>query len=343
MGLIICKRFVEMMGGEIRVESVPGQGSEFFFTAAFGLAEKAAQKRLYPSPDLRGMRILVVDDNESSREILKGLLESMSFEVSLAVSGEAGIRELERALTDKPFQLVIMDWKMPGMDGIAVSRKIRSAASGIQNTKIIMLTAYGREEIMSQAEQAGLDGFLIKPATPSMLFDTIMQAFGADVERGHGPEVSHGTGDEALARIRGARVLIAEDNEINQEVVREILELAGLVVEIAGNGRQAVEMIRHKGTGGPGHTDAKYPFDAVLMDIQMPVMDGFTAVAEIRKDERFRDLPIVAMTAHAMAGDREKSIAAGMNDHLTKPIDPDQLFSALPNLRHRSGRVRRHH
>jgi two-component system sensor histidine kinase/response regulator len=275
------------------------------------------------------MRILVVDDNESSREILQGLLESMSFEVSVAVSGEDGINELERVLKDKPYKLVIMDWKMPGMDGIAVSRKIRNATSGIKNTKIIMLTAYGREEIMRQAEQAGLDGFLIKPVTQSMLFDTIMQAFGADVEREHEADVSNSTGEEALERIRGARVLIAEDNEINQEVVREILEQAGLVVDIANEGKEAVEMIRHKGTEAQGHGGDEYPFDVVLMDIQMPVMDGFTATAEIRKDERFKDLPIVAMTAHAMAGDREKSIAAGMNDHVTKPIDPNELFSAL--------------
>ena len=340
LGLTISKTLVEKMGGEIWAESEPGQGSEFIFTADFGLSKEIRRRRLEPSPDLRGMSVLVVDDNDSSREILQGLLESMSFDVSVASSGEEGIAALEKAESDNPFKLVMMDWKMPGMDGIVATNKIRNSKSKFRDVPIIMITAYGREEVMRMSEKAGLDGFLIKPVSQSMLFDTIMQVFGKEVERDHSPKANIGAGDEALAQIRGARILLAEDNEINQEVAREILEQAGFSVVIANDGKEALEKVQASA------------FDAILMDIQMPVMDGFESTARIREWEKNRlqvsgvsvqesdeseDLtpgprhltPIVAMTAHAMAGDREKSLEGGMNDHVVKPIDPDQLFAAL--------------
>ncbi len=323
LGLTISKKLVNMMGGDIWVESEPGKWSEFFFTATFGLGEKVPKRRLEPSPDLRGMRVLVVDDNDSSREILQRLLESMSFEVSLAASGKEGIAELEKAAKDNPCELVLMDWKMPEMNGIKTSKIIKTHSDLSRIPKIIMVTAYGREEVMKQAEKVGLDGFLVKPVSQSMLFDAIMQAFDKDVERRYIAKKAGMKDEEALKQIRGARILLAEDNEINQEVAREILEQAGLVVTIANDGKEAVEkVIQSTGEG-------EIPFDAILMDIQMPVMGGFEATAEIRKEERFKDLPIIAMTAHAMAGDREKSLEGGMNDHVTKPIDTDQLFSAL--------------
>jgi two-component system, sensor histidine kinase and response regulator len=246
------------------------------------------------------------------------MLESFSFEVTTAGSAKEGLSQLEKASESRPFELVIMDWQMPGMDGIEASRRIKSHRELGRITAIIMVTAYGREEVMQKAQEVGLEGFLIKPVSASILFDTIMQTFGKEV-----PETARavpGQKQEAVAldNLQGARVLLVEDNEINQQVAREILEGTGLIVTVANNGREAVIAVKENS------------YDAVLMDVQMPVMDGYTASREIRNlKSEIRNIPIIAMTAHAMAGDEQKSLAAGMNDHVTKPIDPDQLFAAL--------------
>ncbi|MBW1897281.1 MAG: response regulator, partial [Deltaproteobacteria bacterium] len=184
---------------------------------------------------------------------------------------------------------------------------------------IVLVTAYGREDVMQQAEQLGLEGFLLKPVSPSLLFDTTMQAFGKDMPRESHAALERGEASKALERIRGAEVLLVEDNEINQQVAKEILQGAGLKVSLANDGQEAVKAVQ------------EHRYDAVLMDVQMPIMDGYAATQAIRRDPQFDDLPIIAMTAHAMAGDKEKSRDAGMNDHVTKPIDPDQLFATLSN------------
>ncbi len=329
LGLTISKRLAEMMGGEIWVESEQGKGSRFSFTANFGIGKEKAKKHYKPASELVGMKVLVVDDSATSRIIFKEMLESFSFEVSLAPSAEEGIAKLKAANQDKPFELVIMDWKMPGMDGIEASKRIKGHEGLNKIPAIVLVTAYGREEIMQQTEGVGLEGFLLKPVNASMLFDTINQAFGEEVPDTLQMAQKHEQEEKALENIRGANILLVEDNEINQQVAKEILEGVGLNVTLATNGQEAVDAV--KGNN----------YDAVLMDVQMPVMDGYTATREIRNWEgenkseiqdpksKIKGVPIIAMTAHAMAGDEDKSLKAGMNGHVTKPIDPDQLFSTL--------------
>ncbi|MDP1613509.1 MAG: response regulator, partial [Sulfuritalea sp.] len=316
LGLVIAKNLAKLMDGEVGVSSEPGKGSTFWFTAR--LDKGARQHRpLVLSADLMDRHVLVVDDNESTRLVLADMLRGMSLRVDLAASGLAAIAAVESAdARGAPYAIVFLDWHMPGMDGIETARQLmRRPLKRIP--LMMMVTAYGREEVIKGAEAAGIKDVLIKPVGASVLFDAVVRMLGGAADGILATAEMPTDAFAQLADIEGARILLVEDNDLNQEVAIELLTEAGFVVDVADNGRIAVDKVRAN------------PYDIVLMDMQMPVMDGVTATLEIRKDPRFADLPVVAMTANAMQGDRDRCVAAGMNDHVPKPIEPEDLWKAL--------------
>jgi len=315
LGLTISQQLVELMGGTIKVTSTPGTGSQFAFTVQLAVADPD-QQPVTPSAPLHNARVMVVDDSDTAREALVEMLGSLDVRAKGIDRGEAALAELADAVAaGEPYQVVLMDYMMPGWDGVETIRRIRADRRFAAPPAILMISAATRDTVLQQEGLVPMSGFLHKPVGPALLYHTLLQVLRPDLAEPPQSAPAPVTAD--LSRLDGARILLVEDNANNREVALDFLAAARMQVDVAVHGVEAVAMVQSG------------DYDLVFMDIQMHIMDGLTATQQIRAIERLRELPIVAMTAHAMAGDRERSLAAGMNDHVTKPIDPDQLFRAL--------------
>jgi two-component system sensor histidine kinase/response regulator len=312
----------QIMGGDVGVDSEPGVGSEFWFLARLGIGE-AENVSTDPDIELRGRNVLVVDDNEAAALVLCEMLAELGFAVQHANSGAAALECVRKAdASETPYEIVLMDWLMPGMDGLETVRALREMNPNTAPV-VLMVTAHRRQELVKGAEQLGIAHVLAKPVSSPLLISTLMQLMGApSANASAAPRRSNSSLERQLGALSGARVLLVEDNEINQQVACELLQEAGFEVDVADNGQIGVNQVQARFTQGT-------PYDIVLMDMQMPVMDGITATKLIRHNFNANDLPVVAMTANAMKADRDRCIDAGMNDFIAKPIDPEQLWKAL--------------
>ncbi|QFU23054.1 response regulator [Shewanella eurypsychrophilus] len=320
LGLAISKQLVEMMNGRIWVDSEEGKGSTFHFTARFGLQQKKAISRAFHYDELKGLRVLVVDDNACASNVLVCMVEGfglMAESVSDGVKAIERIREADKS--DNPFELILMDWKMPQMSGIDVVQKLQQEYFSNTPT-IIMVTAYSRDEVLKGIEQLkiNLQSILTKPVSPSTLLEAMGDALGKHVEVSTSSLKRTTSSLDSMRLLSGAKILLVEDNDINQELAMELLQQCDIEVVVADNGRKALAILAQEPN-----------FDGVLMDCQMPVMDGYEATRAIRQMQQFERLPILAMTANAMVGDREKVIAAGMNDHISKPLNVELMYETM--------------
>jgi len=312
LGLSICSRLVQLMGGEISVLSEPGRGSSFRFTAVVEKSSSAsASFARFQGTDGAAPKVLVADDNALAALLLAEMLQAHALRVQVVSSGRQALEELERCAGCEPgeaYQLVFLDWRMPDLDGLETARQIRELVPADRLPAVIVTTAFENARVVDQGAAFGVRAFLAKPVLPRILQSRLEDVFGHP--------------DARSARrnpLCGARVLLVEDHPINQEIAREILTTSGALVSIAGNGQEAVQAV----------LQAPHPFDLVLMDIQMPVMDGFQATRLIREEPQGRTVPIIAMTANGIGDERERCLAAGMSDHVAKPIDLDELFEVL--------------
>ncbi|MDL2272327.1 response regulator [Desulfovibrio sp. OttesenSCG-928-I05] len=332
LGLTITKRLLEMMDGDIHVESSFGHGSTFTFTALLGRVKEAENDfALARNAD---DRILVVDDNESARDVISTLLRELRFKADTAVSAEeAYAMVLEAEGEGQAYSLILMDWRMPGTDGLEATYVIRNSLGLQTPPPVLIVTAFGKGETVFQAEKAGAEAVLYKPVNKSLLYDAVLNVLHGK----HGNQLVSGSRRREHREqysFPDLRVLLVEDNPVNQQLATEILEDAGAVVTLAENGKEALAAL------GMGETEGqsaerdmqpwkKLPFDVVLMDLQMPEMDGYEAASRIRRNPRYDTMPIIAMTAHAIVEERERCLAVGMNDHIAKPIEVGKFFATL--------------
>ncbi len=324
LGLAISRHLVHMMDGEIGVDSEAGHGSRFHFSARFGLPEAASEPPAGLA-QMQGRRVLVVDDNDCARELLLEMAHGLALQAQAAADGAAALAAVMAADTaDRPFDLVLLDWKMPGMDGVECARQLAQATLRHRPPAVLMITAFSRDEAARCAAQHGapLAAMLAKPVTPSTLLDACLNALHPRAPTPAPADRREAALQRQRQALAGARLLLVEDNAINQELACELLRGAGIEVVVAGDGRAALQALQEQA------------FDGVLMDCQMPELDGYEATRQLRLEPRWQALPVIAMTANAMVGDREKALAAGMNDHIAKPIRLNELFGTLARWVH---------
>ena len=314
LGLAISRNLVEMMGGQLEVQSEPGEGSTFRFTATFGIAEPAVEAGRGLPGGRPGMSILVVDDNRTTLSILARLLAPRALQVATAGSGAEGLRKWRPGC-----DLLLVDSRLPDMDGLELVRRIRAMAGDDCAPRVLLMIGAGRPDLQRETEQIRVDGFLAKPFVPSDLVGAVSAAFGLVPEAEGAGGSGGGEGEAAAGRLAEARVLLVEDNEINRQVIRELLGSLGVRVTCAANGQEALQIL----DGGEER------FEAILMDLQMPVMDGYQTAIRIRKNPRYREVPIIAITADVVSGVKDRVALAGMNAYLSKPIRIVDLVGAL--------------
>jgi len=318
LGLTICKRLVALMDGEISVESEHGRGSVFSFTAAFKTQECQLDHKFRVPPDLQDLTVLIVDDNESSRFVNRTMIETFGFNSLEAESGKHCLQFLAHWQSygkGKNLNLILMDWMMPGMDGIETTIKIKELKE-FSHVPIVMITAFGDESVVRKQSPIQFDAFLTKPIKQSTLFDAIMESFNKQDPKDF-PKNKPSKSIISDPKWKQIKLMLVEDNLINQKVAVEVLGRAGIEPDIMNNGKEAVDSLSEK------------TYDIILMDVQMPVLNGIDATIKIREQYSLQKLPIIAMTANAMKGDREICLKAGMNDYVTKPIKQEDLFSVL--------------